>query len=201
MERFKTFMGFPMLATAFWLFTLTIAKLSSSEIFWFGVFLIVLAMAAWIWGQFVQRGSRRRVIAAIISLVLIAGFGSAALHKREKLEWQPWSPEAVQSARAQGRPVFVDFTAAWCVNCNVNKATSIEIDSVRKKLAEVNAVILKGDYTDYDEQIAKELQAFGRGGVPLNVIYPKDTNSAPIVLPPTLTPGIVLDALEKAANG
>ena len=95
--------------------------------------------------------------------------------------------------------MFVDFTADWCVTCQANKRTSIEISSVRAKLKEINAVALLGDYTREDDAITAELKRFGRAGVPLVLVYPADPKSNPIVLPEVLTPGIVLQALEKAA--
>jgi thiol:disulfide interchange protein DsbD len=114
--------------------------------------------------------------------------------------WEPWSPEAVARARAAGRPVFVDFTADWCVTCQANKKTSIEIPSVIAKLREINAVALLGDYTLVPEAITRELQKFGRAGVPLVLVYPRDATRPPEVLPELLTPNIVLEALERAAR-
>jgi thiol:disulfide interchange protein DsbD len=116
------------------------------------------------------------------------------------IQWQPWSREAVSKARGEGRPVFVDFTADWCVTCQANKKTSIEIDSVRKKLKEINAVALLGDYTLVPPEITEELKRFGRAAVPLVLVYPKDATKPPVELPAILTPGIVLDALNNAAK-
>ena len=116
------------------------------------------------------------------------------------IPWKFWSREAVAKARSEGRPVFIDFTADWCATCQVNKRTSIEIDSVRKKLAEINAVALLGDYTLIDPEITAELKRFGRAAVPLVLVYPKDASKPPVELPSFLTPGIVLDALDKAAK-
>jgi thiol:disulfide interchange protein DsbD len=96
--------------------------------------------------------------------------------------------------------VLVDFTATWCLNCRVNKRTSIEIPSVKQKLKEINAVALLGDYTHLPPAITEELEHFKRAGVPLVLVYPKDAAKSPIVLPELLSPSIVLDALEKAAN-
>jgi thiol:disulfide interchange protein DsbD len=116
------------------------------------------------------------------------------------IDWQRWSPEAVATACSEGRPVIVDFTADWCLTCQVNKKTSIEIPSVRAKLKENNAVALLGDYTHFPEDISTELNRFNRAGVPLVLVYPKDPAAAPIVLPEILTPGIVLDALNRASR-
>ena len=94
--------------------------------------------------------------------------------------------------------MLVDFTADWCLNCQANKLTSIEVDSVEKKLKEIDAVTLIGDFTRKNPAIAEELRRFERAGVPLVLVYPADQKTPPIVLPPTLTPQIVLDALEQA---
>jgi thiol:disulfide interchange protein/DsbC/DsbD-like thiol-disulfide interchange protein len=219
MEKFKIAMGFPMLATAIWLFTLTTAHFGKSAPFWLGFFLVLLALSVWIWGEFVQRGVKRRALATGLSLgfAALAYFGvlesqlhwrspvveknpgNALAHEPGGIDWKPWSPEAVAKARAEGRPVFVDFTADWCVTCQANKRTSIEISSVRAKLKELNAVALIGDYTLEDDAITAELKRFGRAGVPLVLVYPADPKAEPNVLPEVLTPKIVLDAIEKAA--
>jgi thiol:disulfide interchange protein DsbD len=200
MQRFKIVLGFPMLATVVWLYKLSLNHLQKSQSLWFGIFLVTLALAAWIWGEFVQRGSRRRGLAAIISLVLLASVGAYAATRHEDLKWQKWSQEAVDKARADGHPVIVDFTADWCVTCQVNLHTSIDIKTVREKLADIGAVMLIADYTLKDDSIGRELHRFGRDAVPLVVVFPKNPSAEPIVLPPALTPGIVLNALEQAGK-
>jgi thiol:disulfide interchange protein len=212
MQRFKVAMGFPMLATAVWLFWLTATRLGKAGVLWLGLFLVIISLAVWIWGEFVQRGARRAGLAGVISLLLIAG-GYAfilenQLHWRSPLtakqedaiDWQAWTPAAVEKARGEGHPVLVDFTADSCLNCQVNKATSIDIKSTRAKLKEINAVTFIGDFTDENEMIAQELKRYHRSGVPLVLIYPADKTLPPAVLPPVLTPGLVREALEKAAK-
>jgi thiol:disulfide interchange protein/DsbC/DsbD-like thiol-disulfide interchange protein len=219
MQQFKIAMGFPMLATAFWLFTLTI-RFYGQRVLWLGFFLVAVALALWVYGEFAQRGRKRRSLAVAIAVGL-AGFGYAyALEDQmrwrspasgetpsnslqespEGIAWEPWNPAAVTRARAAGRPVFVDFTADWCATCQVNKKLSIEIASVRAKLKELNAVTLLGDYTTIPPLITAELRKFNRAGVPLVLVYPKRPDAAPLVLPEALTPGIVLSALERAGQ-
>jgi thiol:disulfide interchange protein DsbD len=211
MERFKIAMGFPMLATAMWLFWLTGTRLGKTGVLWLGMFLVLLALAAWIWGEFVQRGTQRRGLAAALCLVLAAtaygGILEKQLHWRqaagkskEGIDWKRWSPEAVEQARRDGHPVLVDFTADTCLNCQVNKITSLEIEATRTKLKEINAVTFLADFTDEDPAIARELQRYNRAGVPLVLIYPKDINQPPIVLPALLTPSIVRETLDKAGK-
>ncbi|MEJ0089074.1 MAG: protein-disulfide reductase DsbD domain-containing protein [Limisphaerales bacterium] len=219
MEKFKIAMGFPMLATTAWLFNLA-AGSYGKNVLWLGLFLVVVAFAAWIFGEFFQRGRKRRGIALILTLVLLIGGYAYALENQlrwrepiaeatmtgslkespEGIDWQHWSPEAVAKARSEGHTALVDFTADWCLTCQVNKKTSIEIASVRAKLKELGVVAFIGDYTRTPDNITKELQRYDRAGVPLVLVYPKDAAAPPIVLPEVLTPGIVLGALDKAAR-
>lgn len=200
MEKFKIAMGFPMLGTAIWLFSLAAPNFGKSGAFWLGIFLVLIALAVWIWGEFIQRGRSRKGIAAVVMLLSLgaAAYGLTQLQDNEF--GKPWSAEAVSKARAEGHPVFVDFTADWCAICKLNKRTSIKIPSVLAKLKEINAVVLIGDYTHEDATIAAELKKFDRAGVPLVLVYPKNSNAPPLVLPELLTPGIVLKALEEAVR-
>jgi thiol:disulfide interchange protein DsbD len=199
MEQFKMAMGFPMLATAFWLMWLSADD--QSGVLWLGLFLVVLALAAWIWGQFVQRAVRRQGLAATLCVVLLALDYSLVLRGHaSQIPWQPWSPQAVQEARQAGHPVLVDFTARSCLTCQLNKASSLEIEATRAKLRQIGAVALAGDYTREDPAIGQQLRQFDRSGVPLVLVYPKDPAKPPQVLPPILTPSIVLNALVQAAR-
>jgi thiol:disulfide interchange protein len=204
MEKFKNAMGFPMLATAIWLFSVTLAHFGKNAALPLGLYLATLAFAAWVFGAFVQQGTKRRSLAGVVAAGAMA-FALFYFLPRLKADlaaipWQPWSPAAVQAARAQGRPVFVDFTADWCLTCQVNKKTSIEISSVREKLKSINAVALLADNTTESPEIAEELRRYERAGVPLVLVFPADPEATAIVLPEVLTPNIVLDALDKAAK-
>ncbi len=199
MEQFKIAMGFPMLATALWL--MSFAAKGEDGVLMMGLFLIVLALAAWIWGQFVQRGRQRKGLAAVSAIVLIAlGCYFLLNTTKSEIEWKPWSAEAVQQARQAGHSVIVDFTAKSCLNCKLNKRTSLEIPQTETKLKSISAVAFIGDYTDENPAIAQELQRYGRGGVPLVLIFPKDPAKPAIVLPPILTPAIVQNALDEATR-
>lgn len=219
MDTFKKAMGFPLLATALWLYTVAFPRFGEEGALWFGLFLVLIALAIWIWGQFIQlRRSRRGLTLTVLLLVLgIAYFyvlegqlqwrapartASSATGAIESggIRWEPWSHAAIAAAQAEGRPVFVDFTARWCPNCIVNKKTSVEIESVRRKVEEYNVLMLRADYTDHDDRITAELERLQRSAIPMNLVYSPNPDEPPQLLPPTLTPGIVLAALEKAAT-
>lgn len=219
MEKFKIAMGFPMLATSAWLFNLASSSYGN-KVLWLGLFLVVMAFAAWIFGEFFQRGRKRRGLALALTLVLLLSGYAYALESQlrwreavaatdatgllkespEGIDWLRWSPGAVAMARSEHRPILVDFTADWCLTCQVNKKTSLEIPSVRAKLKAINAVAFVGDYTRTPDSILSELKRFARAGVPLVLVYPEDPAAPPMVLPEVLTPGIVLDALNRASQ-
>lgn len=220
MERFKVAMGFPMLATAVWLFDLTAPSFGDGGILWLGLLLVLVGVAAWVWGEFIQRSIGQRKIAPRIAvLICLAACGAilegpldwrhlnehpatvtARQNTKGGIDWQPWSREAVEKARAEGHPVLVDFTARWCLTCKSNEKFAIETSEVREKLRLINAVAFKADNTDPNPEITAELKKHGRAGVPLVVVYPRRSDQPPIVLPTVLTPGLVLDALELAGK-
>lgn len=198
MESFKNLMAFPMLGAVAWLAWLTAGKLDDAGGLRVGLLLVLVALAAWVFGEFIQRGSKRRWLAWLGAMAATASAAACLFVFQDKLDWKPWSHQAVQEARQAGHPVLVDFTADWCLTCKANKRTSIEVDSVREKLAETGAVMFKGDFTDKNSVMADFIKSHGRPGVPLVLVYPA-RSGAPQVLPELLTPAIVLEALAKAA--
>ncbi len=218
MEHFKQLMAFPMLATGAWIFSLAVPHFGKSGALYLGLFVVSLALAAYIFGQFGQRNLKSPMVGKFLALAVIVvayvillerGLGwrhpaavqanaSGIENKLGGIQWQSWSNDAVTAARKSGRPVLVDFTADWCLTCQVNKKTSIEIPSVVARIKELNILPLLGDYTLQNPAITAELARFGRAGVPLVIVFPADPSKDPIVLPEVLTPNIVLEALAKA---
>jgi thiol:disulfide interchange protein/DsbC/DsbD-like thiol-disulfide interchange protein len=219
MEKFKIVMGFPMLATAVWLFGLLPAYYGRRS-WWLGLFLVVVALAAWIYGEFVQRGRARRGLAIAVMLALLAGgfaylvegqldwrepvaaqvAARSATKTGQGIDWEPWSARAVAHAQEEGHPALVDFTADWCLTCQANKRLALDVPAVRARLKDIGAATFLGDYTRFPDDITAELNRYGRAGVPLVLVYPAGAGKPPIVLPELLTPGIVMDALNRVAQ-
>ncbi|WP_275943220.1 thioredoxin family protein [Granulicella sp. 5B5] len=158
---------------------------------------LVLAIAGWALGKWPGQWK-----GAITAIVLIALAIALPLRKPtvETLKWEPWSPESFAAARATGRPVFIDFTAAWCLSCQVNEKAVLQSTGVEKDLIKKHYVLLKADWTQYDPKITAALAEVGRSGVPTYVIYPPGKVSNPDVLPELLTKSIVMTAVEKDAK-
>jgi thiol:disulfide interchange protein len=122
-----------------------------------------------------------------------------AISSLTKDGWIPFSPERVQAELAQGRTVFIDFTAAWCITCKFNEASVLESAAVKSAFERYSVVKMKADWTNADPVITKALKQFGRVGVPLYVLYPAATSNEPIVMPELLTQSLVLGHLQSAA--
>jgi thiol:disulfide interchange protein DsbD len=226
MEKFKVAMGFPMLATAIWLFSITSIHYGERS-WWLAIFLVFIAIAAWIYGEFVQRGRRHRALAfgAMIA-VLAVGYCwalNSQLRWTDPVEddvtanspksgateagWEPWSPAAIAKARSEDRPILVDFTAKWCVTCNSVVAPALRKSSVEEKVRQTNARIFVADYSLTPPDISDELARYGRAGVPLVLVYPKDPSKPAIVLQepgpfelPSHYASAVIAALNEAAK-
>ena len=172
---------------------------------WVLLGLVSAAMAAWVygrWGGFAVPASTRRK-AWIVTLVLLGG-GFWLGYPQEKksvdaLRWEEWAPEREQELLEQGRSVYVDYTAKWCLSCQVNKLV-FNYENVISKIRELDLVLLQADWTKKGPVILKALQGYGREAVPLNVYHKAPETgggrAAPILMPEFLTPGIVLEVLE-----
>ncbi|WP_420124889.1 protein-disulfide reductase DsbD family protein [Longimicrobium sp.] len=211
METFKQVLAFPMFAVSIWLvwvFGLQTGMGGAARLL-FG--LLLLAFAGWLIGRWpaISISTRTRLATrALATVAVIVALAAGATATRGEtplpaggdqaatMEWQPWSTAAVQEHRSAGRPVFVDFTAAWCISCQVNERVALETPSVRQAFTDRNVALLKADWTRRDSDITGALASFGRSGVPLYVYYPADPAAQPVVLPALLTPAIVLGTLE-----
>jgi thiol:disulfide interchange protein DsbD len=139
-----------------------------------------------------------RLVWIVVAVVLATGLGWWRLSpKKELIAWRPYSKAALAEALKTPQPVFVDFTADWCLTCQVNKRVAIETKAVAERFRELGVIPLLADWTQPNPEIAEALRELGRSGVPAYVFYPADRLKPPVILPEVLTPQVVLNALEK----
>jgi thiol:disulfide interchange protein DsbD len=216
MHLFKQVLAFPVYGTAVWLAFVLSAESGSIGITAALAGLVLIAFAAWLYESVrLGEGPLRRwglglstlaVLAAAALLTLPdaagtpAGQGEAAASGGSS--WEPFTQARLDALLADGKPVFVDFTADWCITCKVNERVALGDAKVRQAFGEKGIVALRGDWTRRDAAITRILEANGRGGVPLYLFYPErppnGERKPPVVLPQILTPDAVL---EQVAGG
>ena len=202
-----------MLATLLFLLYVLGAQRGLDGAIWASCFLLIVAIVCWMKGAFIvptaSAGKRTFALLLMLLLLLTSGvyfigdkFQSAKIDlaaSNAPGDWQPFTPERLQTERDQGHAVFVDFTAAWCLTCKFNEKSVLESAAVREAFQHYGVVKLKADWTNGDPVITKLLQQFGRPGVPLYVLYPGKSEE-PIVFPELLTQRILLDKLETIST-
>jgi len=208
MEVLKQATAAPIFGTVIWLVWLFASAAGVDALTALLVAFLLLAIAGWILGRWPAR--RVASVFAISVIVLAVATPLYALWKFPAVDtgttragnghagWEPYSRAAIEQYRAQGRPVFVDFTARWCLSCQVNERVVLNRDDVRRRLRDSGVVLVRADWTRHDETIALALQELGRSGVPAYVFYLPGQPA--LVLPEVLTPGIVLAPLDQLRN-
>ncbi|HEY6087360.1 MAG TPA: thioredoxin family protein [Burkholderiaceae bacterium] len=205
MATFKTAMAFPMLATVVWLAWILGQQTGIDGVAALLAVLVALAFALWAWGR-IESGRFARTAWSTTGLVLLGTVLVWALpswreaHATESspavadARWQAWSPARVAALHAEGRTVFVDFTAAWCVTCQVNKRTTLGNSAVLADFDAQRVALLRADWTRRDAAISAELTRLGRNGVPVYALY-RPGQALPTLLPELLSPQALRDAL------
>jgi thiol:disulfide interchange protein DsbD len=210
MEIFRHLMAFPMYGAAAWLAWVLSQQTNAVGLAFLLAAAVLAAFGAWLWGL-AQARSGGLVLRGLAGLAVLGAFAlvlawpyarpvAAASPAAGKVELasQAWSPEKVEALRAAGHPVLVNFTAAWCVTCQLNDGVALSTKGVAEALKRDDAVYLVADWTNRDATIAAALSQFGRAGVPLYLVYGRD-GRPPKVLPQLLTEGLVVKALDEAA--
>jgi thiol:disulfide interchange protein DsbD len=194
MVRLKQALAFPLYGTVVWLAWVLGQQAGLEAVTWLAAACVVLAAAVWLAG--LPRAHVAATAAAIfaIALAVPATRPGAPVAPHDAL-WQPFSGERVDALAAAGKPVFIDFTAAWCVTCQVNKRLVLDRDDVRAAFHDRGVALVRADWTRRDDEITRALAALGRNGVPVYVLY--RPGRAPVLLPEVLTRERVLAALDE----
>jgi thiol:disulfide interchange protein DsbD len=208
METLRNLLAFPMYAAAAWLVWVFARQAGIAGLGEFAAVVWLSALGAWLWGRSQTAGRPLPFRAASVGAALLVALwlGAAAWsplaggRPTAAADAEAWSPERVDALRAEGRPVFVNFTADWCVTCKVNERVALSDGRVARAFQRTGAAYLKGDWTGRDAVIAEALAEHGRSGVPLYLLYGAGSER-PVVLPQLLTPGAVVRALEQATEG
>ncbi len=198
MVTLKQFMAFPLLATVAWLVWVLGAETGNDGVLKILAGMVLLAMAAWVYGHWQLSRPKTALLAAVL-LALVALYTAWPHTVSEKIgapdeDWIPYSKSHLAELRQKGKAVFVDFTATWCITCQVNKKVVLNTAEVEQRFKALSVVRMKADWTRKDPAITAALAEFGRNGVPLYVYYPAN-QTQPQILPEILTPGLVLEAL------
>ena len=213
MQSFRQLLAFPMYLTVVWLAWVLVLQAGVDSLLALGFAAVALAMAAWLYGTLIQNASKRSawswLALALMTLITLAladraadgSTGSTSLTATandQNNAWLSWSNDRVAQALAQGKPVFIDFTAAWCVTCQVNKKVVLERPAIVAAMEQLGVVRLRADWTQRNVEIGQALARLGRNGVPVYVLHLPGQKS-PRLLPELLTQAVLLEAL-RAAN-
>jgi thiol:disulfide interchange protein DsbD len=216
METFRRALAFPMYAAAAWLVWVLAQQTDAEGLAKLLAAAVLIALGAWIYGRSqsgTNSASKRWTLTAAGGVVVVlaavlavaspyggpAAAATAGAVKAGELASVPYSPEKLAELRDAGTPVFIDFTAAWCITCKVNERTALANAKVIAAFEKTGTVYMVGDWTNRNAEIAAVLDEFGRPGVPLYLVYGAKGQDA-VVLPQILTEGVVTKALETAAG-
>ncbi len=197
METFRQVLAFPMFAAAIWLVWVLILQTGANGTGLLLIAMLLAGFAIWVFrrGSGFAKGLALIVALGAAALPLTLSTGAADV-KAAVLDSEVWSPERVAELRAQGRPVFVDFTAAWCVTCKVNEQLVLKTDRTQALFERTNTAFLIADWTNRDAKIAAELERYGRAGVPLYLAFPASHDDVMgLVLPQTLSFSVLEETL------
>lgn len=205
MESFKQFMAFLIFATVLWLmWILGQQTLAAGPVYLFAAFLVI-SFAVWLsvrWPKLAKVSAIGGVvflflIGLSLKTVEVENVAVSGVSSSGKLQWEKFSPEKLAQYREDGKAVFLNFTAAWCITCKVNEMVALNDPDVRAKFNDLDIVLMKADWTNHDPIITETLSKFGRSGVPFYVLYPKDKSKPAVEFPEVITAGLVLKHLSQ----
>lgn len=213
MDFLKKGLAFPMLGAFAWLVWVLAQQAGTAALAALLACAVIVSFAAWLYGIAQRRryqGQSYKILLAFtvaffavavapLPSVMKTGEALTARQNTENVTPVKWSPQNVDAMRGYGKAIFVNFTASWCITCQVNDRTSLSTQAVKQAIARTGTVYMVADSTSFNADIDDAMNRFGQGGLPLYVVYPAD-GSAPKVLPQVLTPSIVVNALDQASG-
>ncbi|MDF7647598.1 cytochrome C biogenesis protein [Pantoea sp. Acro-805] len=213
MDVLKRGLAFPMFGAYAWLVWVLAQQAGSAALATLLAASVVVAFAGWLYGMAQHRrfaGKGHKVLFAATAVLIVAvlaplpqlikpGEGLAGDQVNAQLTKEKWTPQAVASQRGHGKAIFVDFTASWCITCQVNEKTSLSTQAVKDALAKTGTLYMVADSTKFNPDVDDAMSEFGQGGLPMYLVYPAD-GGPPKVLPQVLTPSIVVNALQAAST-
>ena len=202
LETMKQLFAFPLYATVVWLLWVFGQQAGVDALATVLLAMILLAMGAWLWARGVRsdrattRGAAALMMVAAIAVTMLGATRAAppVATATSQPGWEPWSVQRVAELRMQNRAIFIDFTAAWCLSCQVNERVALRTDAVERAFAAGNVALLRADWTRRDATISAELARLGRSGVPVYLLYTPGA-AGPRMLSEILSVSEVLDAL------
>jgi thiol:disulfide interchange protein len=212
MERLRQALAFPLYASVAWLVWVVSQQVGPDGVALVLAGLVLIAFAAWLHHGARAASPRWRRVALPLALAcvaaavavgplaggtLFASAGATPPAAASGAKWEPFTPKRLADLRAQGTPVFVNFTAAWCITCLVNERVALHSPAVAEAFARKGVVYLRADWTNKSPEIAALLESFGRSGVPLYVVYGRSAAGSPQVLPQILSETGLIEAIEK----
>lgn len=205
MLRLRQAMAFPMYASAAWLVWVLTQQAGDAGLMLVLAGAVLVSFAAWIYGVGQHGGGRgilsrgvatAALIGALAMLPALQDTEAPVATAAEKTSTLPFTNARLESLRKQGKPVFVNMTAAWCITCLVNERTTLSTTRVQEAFERGGVTYLKGDWTNRDPEISAYLRSFNRDGLPFYAFYPAG-GGEPVILPPVLTESIVLDEVDR----
>lgn len=201
MDNLKQLLAFPLYLSAIWLLWVYGRQTGVNGMASLCIGAVLIAFGCWLSGRHATGfwlWLRRLAIAGSWIIALTFVFQTPALNNQAQPQgrWQPYSPELLADLRSQGRPVFVNLTADWCLTCLANERIALDTAAVEAVFDELNVATIKGDWTNTDPKITELLQEYGRSGVPLYLWFPANHTGKGQLLPQLLTKDLVIDTLK-----